>query len=42
MLEGFHEAILNRVLGILPIVGDVLSNSEEFAIVSSYELLEGR
>jgi hypothetical protein len=42
MLEGLHEALLNGVLGILPIVDDVLSNSEEFAIVSPYESLEGR
>jgi hypothetical protein len=42
MLEGLHEALLNGVLGILPIVGDVLSNSEEFAIVPPYESLEGK
>jgi len=42
MLQLHHEALLNRVLGILPIVSDVLSNSEEIAIVPPYELLESR
>jgi len=42
MLERLHEALLNRVLGIFPIVGDVSSNSDEIAIVSPYELLESR
>ncbi len=42
MLEGLQESLLNRVLGIFPIMCDVLSNSEEFAIVSPYELLESR
>jgi hypothetical protein len=34
MLQGLHEAFLDRVLGFFPIVGDVVSNSQEFAIVS--------
>jgi hypothetical protein len=42
MLERHHETLLNRVLGIFPIVGDVLSNSEEIVIVPPYELLESR
>jgi hypothetical protein len=42
MLERRHEALLNRVLGIFPIVGDVLSNSGEIAIVTPCELLESR
>ena len=42
MLQGLHEALLNRVLGIFPIVGDVVSNSQEFAIVSPYELPKSR
>jgi hypothetical protein len=41
-LEGLQEGLLNRVLGVFPIVRDVFSNSEEFAIVSLYELLESR
>src|SRR5712692_835691 len=40
--QGLQEGLLNRVLGILPIVQDVLSNSEELAIVSPHELLESR
>ncbi len=32
--------LLNCVLRIFPVVRDALSNSEEFAIVSPYELLE--
>ena len=40
MLEGLQEGLLNHVFGIFPIVRDVLGNSEEFAIVSLYELLE--
>ena len=42
MLERRHEALLNGVLGIFPIVGDVLSNSGEIAIVTPCELLESR
>jgi hypothetical protein len=42
MLERHHETLLNRVLGIFPIVGDVLSNSEEIVIVPPCELLESR
>ena len=39
VLEGLQEGLLNRVLGIFPIMRDVFSNSKEFAIVSLYELL---
>jgi hypothetical protein len=42
MLEGLQKGLLNRVLGIFSVMGDALSNSEEFAIVSPYELLESR
>ena len=42
MLERRHEALLNRVLGIFPMMGDVLSNSGEIAIVTPCELLESR
>jgi hypothetical protein len=42
VLVGLQESILNRVLGVFPIVRDVLSNTEQLAIVSCYELLECR
>src|SRR3984893_19477878 len=42
MVKGLQEALLNHILGILPVARDVFSNSEEFAIVSPYELLESR
>jgi hypothetical protein len=40
VLEGLQKGLLNRVLGILRVVRDALSDSEKFAIVSLYELLE--
>ena len=42
MLEGLQKGLLHRVLGIFCVMGDALSNSEEFAIVSPYDLLESR
>jgi hypothetical protein len=39
-LEGLKKGFLNRVLGILPVVRDVLRDSEEFAIVALHEFLE--
>ena len=42
MLEGFQKRFLNDVLGIFQIVCDILSDSQEFAVVSLYELLESR
>jgi hypothetical protein len=41
VLEGLQKGLLNRVLGIFPVMRDTLSDSEKFAIVSLYELLEG-
>jgi hypothetical protein len=40
VLEGFQKGLLNRVLGILRVMRDALSDSEKFTIVSLYELLE--
>jgi hypothetical protein len=40
MLEGLQKGLLNRVLGIFGVMRDVVSDSEKFAIVSLYELLE--
>jgi len=40
VLEGLQEGLLNRVFGIFPVMRDVLGESEQFAIVSLYELLE--
>ena len=40
MLEGFQRGLLNRVLGIFGVMRDVVGDSEKFAIVSLYELLE--
>jgi hypothetical protein len=40
-LEGLQKGLLNHVLGIFPVVRDAVSDSEEFAIVSRYKLLEG-
>jgi hypothetical protein len=40
VLEGLQEGLLNHVLGIFPIVRNILGNSEKFAIVPLYELLE--
>ena len=40
MLEDLQESVLNHVLGIFPVMCDVMSDSEKSAIVSPYELLE--
>jgi hypothetical protein len=40
VLVGLQEGFLNRVLWIFLVMGDALSDSEKFAIVSLYELLE--
>jgi hypothetical protein len=40
MLQGLQQALLNRVLGIFPIVRDDLSNSEKLEIISPYELVD--
>ncbi len=40
MLDDPKKGLLNRVLGILPVMCDLLGDSEEFAIVSIYESLE--
>src|SRR5208282_2452718 len=37
---GLQKGLLNRVLGIFPVMRDALSDSEKFAIVSLYELFE--
>jgi hypothetical protein len=42
VLVGLQESILNRVLGVFPIVRDVLSNAKKLAIISCYQLLECR
>jgi hypothetical protein len=42
MLEGLQKGLLNRILGVFAVVCDVLRYTEELAIVSSHELLEGR
>jgi len=39
-LEGLQKGLLNRVLGIFGVMRDVVGDSEKFAIVSLYELLE--
>jgi hypothetical protein len=41
VLEGLKKGLLNRVLGIFPVMRDVLGDSKEFAIVPLYEFLEG-
>jgi len=41
MLKGFQEGFLNYVLGVLEIVGEVLSNSKKFTVVSLYKFLKG-
>ena len=40
VLVSLQEGFLNRVLGVFPVMRDALSDSEKFAIVSLYELLE--
>jgi hypothetical protein len=40
ILEGLKKGLLNCVLGIFPVMRDAVSDSEKFAIVSLYELLE--
>jgi hypothetical protein len=39
-VKGLKKGLLNRVLGVFPVMRDVLGDSEKFAIVSLYELLE--
>jgi hypothetical protein len=40
VLEGLQKGFLDHVLGIFRVTSDTLGNSEEFAIVSLYQLLE--
>jgi hypothetical protein len=40
VLKGFQEGFLNYVLGVFPVVREVLSDSKEFAVVSLYKFLE--
>ena len=42
ILERFQEGFLDRVFGVLPVMRDILRDSEKSAAVSLYELLEGR
>jgi hypothetical protein len=37
----FQEGLLNYILGVLPVVREVLSDSKEFAVVSLYKFLKG-
>ena len=40
VLVGLQEGFLNHVLGILTVMRDALSDSEQFAVVSLHQLLE--
>jgi hypothetical protein len=40
VLEGLQKGFLHDVLGIFPVMRDVVGDSEQFAIISLYELLE--
>ncbi len=42
VLIGLQECLLDGVFRIFPVVNYVLGDSEQFAIVAFYELLEGR
>jgi hypothetical protein len=42
MLEGLQEGLLDRVLRVFAIVRNVFSDSQESAIVTLHEFLEGR
>src|SRR5437667_8851996 len=42
MLESLQEGLLDRVLRVFAIVRNVFRNSQECAIVTLYEFLEGR
>ena len=42
MLEGLQEGLLDRVLRVFAIVRNVFRNSQESAIVTLHEFLEGR
>ena len=41
VLKGFHEGLLNYVLGVFPVVRERLSDSKEFAVISLYQFLKG-
>jgi hypothetical protein len=41
MLESLQEGLLDRVLRVFAIVRNVFRNSQEFAIVTLHEFLEG-
>ena len=41
MLKGFQERLLHYVLGVFPVVRDVLSDSKELTVVSLHEFLKG-
>jgi hypothetical protein len=40
VLEGLKKGLLNCVLGIFPVMRNILRDSEEFAIVALHEFLE--
>jgi hypothetical protein len=42
VLEGLKKGLLDHILGILCVMRYALSDSEELAIISLYELLESR
>jgi hypothetical protein len=42
MLESLQEGFLDRVLRVFAIVRNMFRNSQEFAIVTVHEFLEGR
>jgi len=40
VLKGFQEGLLNYVLGVFPVVREMLRDSKEFAVVSLYQFLK--
>ena len=40
VLEGLTKGLLHRVLRVFPVMRDAVGDSEEFVIVSLYELFE--
>jgi hypothetical protein len=41
MEKCFEEGLLHYVLGVFPVVHEVLRDSKEFAVVSFYKFLKG-
>jgi hypothetical protein len=41
VLKGVQDGFLNHVLGVFPVVREMVNNSKELPVVSLYEFIKG-